>query len=238
MREPIDTYDSPHLDSMGKKGLVKYTASFVVTTVLLFVCAGRLDWPIAWAYTGVRLVFYAWAIIWGVLKDPDLINERSRRAPDMKNWDKIILVLFLLSAFGITIVGGLDAGRYGWSSVPFALQLIGLTAFAGALVIPNWAMMANHYHSAVVRIQHDRGHKVVSGGPYAYLRHPTYAGLIVSAIAGPISLGSLWALIPGIMMAIVFVVRTALEDATLKNELEGYSDYAGRVRYRLLPGVW
>jgi protein-S-isoprenylcysteine O-methyltransferase Ste14 len=223
---------------MGRKGLVKASAIVIFTTVLLFVCAGRINWPIAWAYTGVRLAIFSWAIIWGVLKDPDLINERSRRAPDMKKWDNILLILLFLSSFGITIVGGLDAGRYGWSSVPLIWQLIGLPTFAVALALPNWAMMANHFHSGVVRIQHDRGHTVVSDGPYAYVRHPTYAGIVVTSIAAPISLGSLWALVPGALMAITIIVRTALEDTTLRNELEGYSDYAGRVRYRLLPGVW
>jgi protein-S-isoprenylcysteine O-methyltransferase Ste14 len=156
----------------------------------------------------------------------------------MKSWDKIILVLLLISALGITIVGGLDAGRYGWSSAPLTLQVIALIALAGALALPNWAMMANHFHSGVVRIQHDRGHKVVSGGPYAYVRHPTYAGLVVTGFAAPIALGSLWALVPGALMAVTIIVRTSLEDTTLKNELEGYSDYARRVRYRLVPGVW
>nr|NIN68360.1 isoprenylcysteine carboxylmethyltransferase family protein [Anaerolineae bacterium]NIN98447.1 isoprenylcysteine carboxylmethyltransferase family protein [Anaerolineae bacterium] len=101
-----------------------------------------------------------------------------------------------------------------------------------------WAIASNAFFSQIVRIQKERGHRVATGGPYRFVRHPGYVGTILVGLAAPIMLGSLWALIPGGAVALLFILRTALEDQTLLGELEGYGTYAGRVRYRLLPGVW
>jgi protein-S-isoprenylcysteine O-methyltransferase Ste14 len=139
------------------------------------------------------------------------------------------------------IVAGLDFGR-GWTSsvwqVPLALQIAALILAALGYALGVWAMTANAYFSKIIRIQDDRGQTVATGGPYRYVRHPGYAGTVVFELMTPIMLGSLWALIPGVLTAILMVVRTALEDRTLQKELAGYQAYAKQTRYRLLPGVW
>jgi len=150
-------------------------------------------------------------------------------------------VLTSLTTFPILallIVAGLDE-RFGWSpELAVAIHLIGLAFIALGQGLFSWAMTSNLFFSTAVRIQMDRGQTVVSGGPYRYLRHPGYVGMIVSLFATALVFGSLWALIPAGLAAVLFVVRTALEDKVLLEELDGYQDYARQVRYRLLPGVW
>jgi protein-S-isoprenylcysteine O-methyltransferase Ste14 len=149
----------------------------------------------------------------------------------------------ILSFVGLTtiakyILAGLDV-RFEWTAqMPLTLQIAALVIAALGYALGTWAMAANAFFSKVVRIQEDRGHAVATGGPYRYVRHPGYTGTIASELATPIMLGSLWALIPGGLAALLFVIRTALEDRTLHEELDGYRDYARRVRYRLLPGIW
>jgi len=136
------------------------------------------------------------------------------------------------------VLAGLDAGRFRWAVAPLALQILGWlgAAFAGWIIFRTVAV--NTYLSRTVRIQDDRGQKVIDTGPCARVRHPMYTGIILLMISIPLLLGSLWALIPGSLTGVLFILRTTLEDRTLRKELAGYSEYAGRVRYRLLPGVW
>ena len=140
--------------------------------------------------------------------------------------------------FALLIVASLDSGRFGWSNVPLSVHIAGWAGLAVAFLFASWAMLSNTYASRTVRIQSDRGHQVVTTGPYRYVRHPMYVGTIFFGVCTPLFLGSWWALVPGGLLAGLFVVRTALEDRTLREELPGYAEYAERVRYRLLPGVW
>ena len=136
------------------------------------------------------------------------------------------------------IVAGLDV-RYGWTGgIPLWLHIVTLVIAALGYALGTWAMAANAFFSQIVRIQDDRGHTVVTDGPYQFVRHPGYVGTIAFELATPIMLGSLWALIAGVLAALLLVVRTALEDRILHKELEGYAEYAQQTRYRLLPGVW
>jgi protein-S-isoprenylcysteine O-methyltransferase Ste14 len=173
--------------------------------------------------------------------NPDLIAERAQslEKEDVKGWDRpILFFLLLIGPLAMMIVAGVDE-RFGWSpQIPLALKLVALAIMVMGYVVGTWAMAVNRYFSAVVRIQKDRGQTVVTDGPYRFVRHPAYATGIVSFILTPILLGSLWALIPSSLVAVVTVARTALEDKTLLEELDGYQEYAQQVRYRLLPGVW
>jgi protein-S-isoprenylcysteine O-methyltransferase Ste14 len=136
------------------------------------------------------------------------------------------------------IVAGLDL-RFGWSPrLPLAVQIAALALVIVGFLLGTWAMAVNRFFSAIVRIQEDRGHTVVTAGPYRYVRHPSYTGGILASLATALALSSLWALIPGGAVALVTIVRTALEDRTLQEELAGYKDYAQKVRYRLVPGIW
>jgi protein-S-isoprenylcysteine O-methyltransferase Ste14 len=202
----------------------------------LFIAAGRLDWPMAWIYTGISIVD---AILLLVVVSPELMQERTHPKTDAKAWDRVFARLTGPSGSTvILVVAGLDK-RFGWSAlVPLAVQFVGLAAFVLGMGLMTWAMAVNNYFSLVVRIQKDRGHTVVSGGPYRYVRHPGYVGGIMFQLGTPLLLGSLWALIPAGLTALLLVVRTALEDRTLLNELEGYREYAQQTRYRLLPGAW
>jgi protein-S-isoprenylcysteine O-methyltransferase Ste14 len=166
------------------------------------------------------------------------MEERRRIARDAKSWDKAIIGTHTALLFTMLVVAGLDASRFGWSSTPAILRVPAWLGLAVATVLVWWSLASNPFASRSVRIQEERGHRVATSGPYRYVRHPMYVGVIVCAFCIPVVLGSWWSLIPGALLAILFVVRTALEDRTLKEELEGYREYAKRVRYRLLPPVW
>lgn len=208
--------------------------------VLLFVPAGRLDWVEAWAfifaYTAF-LAFYAW---WGLKRDPEQLHERGRahKADNVKPWDRTILAAYTVLLPLTPIVAGLDAGRYRWSTVPpYVKGLAWLGLFlAGTLVF--WALTANTYLSRMARIQDDRGQVAITTGPYRFVRHPMYLGIIVLFLCMPVALGSWWALLPSIVIGFLFVLRTAKEDRMLRDELPGYVEYTRRVRYRLAPGIW
>jgi protein-S-isoprenylcysteine O-methyltransferase Ste14 len=173
-----------------------------------------------------------------ILRDPELAKERAQPPTDTKKWDRTLTNLANLPIFLILPLGGLDR-RYGWSPlVTVIAQVAALIGLALALTLVGWAMMSNRFFSALVRIQVDRGHRVVSGGPYCYVRHPGYLGMMVMPLAAALALGSLWGMGCGAIAACLYVVRTALEDRTLHEELPGYREYARRVRYRLMPWIW
>jgi protein-S-isoprenylcysteine O-methyltransferase Ste14 len=203
---------------------------------ILFISAGRWDWLMAWVYTLVSAVD---ACLLVMVVSPDLMKERAHPKADAKAWDRVLARLTgPLGSTAMLIVAGLNV-RFGWPpQVPFAWQAAGLAVFVLGMGLMTWAMIVNNFFSLVVRIQKDRGHTVVSSGPYAYVRHPGYVGGILFQLATPVMLGTLWALVPAGLAACCILVRTALEDKTLQAELDGYKDYAARVHYRLLPGVW
>ncbi|HUV93795.1 MAG TPA: isoprenylcysteine carboxylmethyltransferase family protein [Anaerolineae bacterium] len=229
---------APSLDRSGVKRIVQVLATGILLGVVLFASAGRLDWPMAWVYVGLYFVgVLANGIVLG-RRSPELINERGRGLRGTKSWDKVWVAISAPLPLIMLAVAGLDAGRFGWSLMPLPLAVAGLVTLVLAYAIFAWAMAANAYFSTTVRIQEDRGHRVVSSGPYRFVRHPGYVGMVLMYLGAPVMLGSWWALIPGGLNGVAFIVRTALEDRTLQRELPGYSDYAGRVRYRLLPGIW
>ena len=219
-----------------KRAYVRLPIFFIVIAAALFISAGRLDWWTAWIYLGVMIVHMVITII---LIDPDLIEERTKIKKDAKKWDKILVPLMVwVGPLGALIVAGLDM-RHGWTQ-PLSLtpQILGIVLIVSGNALGEWAMVKNRFFSAVVRIQKDRGHRVITDGPYHYIRHPGYVAGITGALGTPLLLGSLWAYIPMGFMFVIVVIRTALEDRTLHNELEGYREYALRTRYRLFPGLW
>jgi protein-S-isoprenylcysteine O-methyltransferase Ste14 len=170
--------------------------------------------------------------------NPDLLAERLGARKGGKLWDTVIMSIAGLSELARLIVAGLDQ-RYGWTGAfPFAAQIAALLVCALGYALGVWAAASNAFFSQIVRIQTERGHTVATGGPYKYVRHPGYVGVILHELATPVLLGSWWALILGGLNAILLVVRTALEHRTLQAELPGYADYARQVRNRLLPGIW
>ena len=218
--------------------LLRLMAFVLVLAAILFIAAGRWDWVMGWIYVAM----YACVTVIAVLVvplDPDLIAERTQIKEGVKEWDKRITVVgSVLYPLAILIVAGLDA-RFGWSPhVPLALQLAALLVAAVGNLLSIWATAVNRFYGRFVRIQKERGHSVISDGPYRIIRHPGYLGQIIFSLASALALGSLWAFIPCGLFALLLVVRTALEDRTLQDELEGYKAYTRRVRYRLIPYIW
>jgi protein-S-isoprenylcysteine O-methyltransferase Ste14 len=169
----------------------------------------------------------------------DLLKERLKPGPGMKSWDKVFWVFNFLLYFAVIIIGPLDAGRFMLSpELPISIYIISYVAHVVGYWLILWAMWTNNFFSSVVRIQKDRGQKVIQSGPYRIVRHPGYVATFLIAPSTAIILGSLWALIPAILWVIAIIIRTALEDKTLQKELEGYKEYAKKVRYRLIPGIW
>jgi protein-S-isoprenylcysteine O-methyltransferase Ste14 len=214
-------------------------ALFVAIT--LFGAAGRLDWVMGWIYLAAVIVTAVASRILMARANPDLVAERARFAdkPDVKGWDRLLMPFVgIVGPFAIWVIAGLNE-RFLWPpEMPLWLQIGGVAVLAFGCVFSTWAMVANRFFSAVVRIQVDRGHRVVSDGPYRYVRHPGYTGSAAAWLGAALMLASWWALVPAALVTLALVVRTALEDRTLQVELNGYGEYAGRVRYRLLPGVW
>jgi len=138
----------------------------------------------------------------------------------------------------IPVIAGLDVGRFLWSSLDIYFAVVGLVLFIVNTVLINWAMLANPYFEPTVRIQKDRGHRVISSGPYKIVRHPGYLAGILYTLSIPLIIGSLYTFIPVGIYVLLIVVRTLLEDRTLQRELNGYSEYSKKVKYRLLPWLW
>jgi protein-S-isoprenylcysteine O-methyltransferase Ste14 len=219
---------------------IKTIISLVIFAVVLFVPAGRVDWLAGWALLGGFIIAVGLLAVWMGRRDPALMAERQNaaKAENVKNWDQVIMTVYSGLLLVLLVVASVDAGGMGWSRVPLVVRVIGWLGLGVALVIV-WRVMAeNTYLSERVRIQEERGHQVVTTGPYQVVRHPMYVGIIIAVLSVPLALGSWWALLPAAFIVILFIVRTALEDRTLMEELPGYQEYAQQVGYRLLPGIW
>lgn len=211
----------------------------VLSFILLIIWgAGRLDYWQGWVFFGIMMTG-AITISYLFRNKKDLIKERSKPGPGMKWWDKIFWVFHVLSYFGLFIIGILDGGRYLWTeNIPIYVYVIAYIIFLSSYVLIVWAMYVNAFFSSVVRIQKDRGQKVCQDGPYKYVRHPGYTGVLFIFPSMAIVLGSYWALIPGFVGTIAIIIRTILEDKTLQKELEGYKEYTKKTKYRLIPYIW
>ncbi len=205
---------------------------------LFFVPAGTLKWTEAWILIVFYLVSISGVVFWLKKNDPELLKERSQRKKNVKTWDRIFIFVYIFFLMIMLCLTGLDAVRFQWSHVPLFLKIIGFLGFIPGFILGFWAMRENTYLSDTVRIQEDRGHKVCKTGPYRYVRHPMYIGVIIAMLCFPFALGSYYALIPALIIVILFVFRTALEDKTLQKELSGYKEYTETVQFKLIPGVW
>jgi protein-S-isoprenylcysteine O-methyltransferase Ste14 len=216
----------------------KATTAVFLLLVLLFGPAGTLRWIEAWLYIILYLIAVAAILLWMKKKSPELLKERMSTKKDAKSWDKKIILAYTLLLMIMLAVAGLDAVRFRWSRVPLSLKIIGFSGFVPAFLLVFWTMTQNPYLSELVRIQKDRDHHVCTTGPYRYVRHPMYVGVILLILFLPFALGSFYALIPGLMITLLFILRTFLEDKTLQAELPGYKEYAHKVRYKLIPRIW
>jgi len=222
------------------KWIFQAASGLVAYGLILFLAAGTVDWIWGWAQLIVLAAFLAAHPLLLVPINPELLAERETgfRGEGVKTWDKWIGRLAAGTVLPLWVVAGLDV-RFHWTGeVPIAFHVGGLLVNILGYALFLWAMVSNAFFSEGVRIQQERGHTVATGGPYGYVRHPGYAGAIVAGIATPFLLGSLWGLIPAVISAALYVVRTGLEDKTLMEELPGYPEYAQQTRCRLFPGLW
>jgi protein-S-isoprenylcysteine O-methyltransferase Ste14 len=224
--------------NLAIRRLAAVTLMFATLAAALVLPSGRLDWWEAWLFLGVYYLVAVASMVEMLHRDPALAAERGRLRPEARRWDQIIVALNSLLTVGLYVVIGLDAGRYGWSHVPIAVRLFALLGLLPAFGLPTWASRTNTYLAGLVSIQEDRGHQAVTQGPYRFVRHPMYLGMIFYDLCVPLLLGSWWGLLVGAAMIVLVLVRTALEDRTLRAGLPGYKAYAERVRFRLIPGVW
>jgi protein-S-isoprenylcysteine O-methyltransferase Ste14 len=224
---------------MKLKLILKCAGYACAVAAILFVSSGNPGWVAAWAFVAVMAALAASSVLMLATKDPELLAERSAFHKNTKAWDKVLAPMVALVGPAATwIVAGLDE-RYAWSRpVPTTVYATGFVLIVLGSAVILWAMMSNRFFSTVVRIQDDRGHSVACAGPYQHVRHPGYVGMIAYFLGTPLALGSWYALAPALLTIGATVLRTSLEDRTLLAELPGYREYASRVRYRLVLGMW
>jgi protein-S-isoprenylcysteine O-methyltransferase Ste14 len=229
----------PRLNNDGIKYLLAPFQWTILMGVGFFLAAGQLNILRAWLALGIH---FLGAIAGAILMwkfAPELANRRASIQKGTKGWDKLILAIyFLLVLLVIPIVAGLDVGRYQWSQLSISYAIIGIVLYLGFFLLFYWAMLTNKHFEGSSRIQNDQAHRVIMNGPYDLVRHPGYVAMIFASLADSFIIGSLYSLIPGIFAVIVTIIRTILEDRMLQSELEGYSRYAQKIKYRLIPGIW
>jgi len=214
---------------------------FILLVPLLpLLISGRWSWWEAWTYAAIAILGFAVSRALAARRNPGLLAERARflRHEDAQPWDRIMAPLLgIIGALAIVVIG-MDE-LLGWSpAFSMPVKIVGLTLLLMGYVLGAYALIENRFFSGMVRLQTDRNHQVVTGGPYRWVRHPGYAGALISYIGTPFLLDSSWAFVPTALLMIVLIVRTRLEDRFLHANLDGYREFASRVRYRLLPWVW
>jgi protein-S-isoprenylcysteine O-methyltransferase Ste14 len=227
---------------LNKDGVKYLLAPFrwtILMTVVFFIAAGRLDLSRAWLAFGIH---FSGAVAGAILMwafAPGLANQRASVKKGTKSWDKVVLaVYFLLVLLVIPLIAGLDVGRYQWSQLGINSAVFGIMLYLAFFLLFYWAMLVNEHFEGSSRIQHDRAHSVITNGPYRLVRHPGYVAMMFASLADPFIIGSFYSLVPAVLAVIVTILRTFLEDRMLQNELEGYSTYAHKIKYRLIPGIW
>ncbi len=220
---------------------IRLVAVYLLIPLVLLICGGDIGWWQAWLYSIMIIAAGIGGRIWAERRHPG-VTARRQDAANLRNakaWDKLLAPLMAISiVYPLVIVAGLDH-RYGWSPpFPLWLNAVGFVLIAAGYAFGSWALAENRFFFAMTIIRTDLGHRVCDTGPYRFVRHPGYAGNIFPLFGIVLGLGSLWALLPAVAALLITVLRTALEDRTLHQELQGYRDYAQRVRYRLVPGVY
>jgi protein-S-isoprenylcysteine O-methyltransferase Ste14 len=225
----------------SKRQVIASVFYLLIYVFTLFLLAGDWHWREGWIFSAVFCVASFAVVIYLYVMDPALLNERfgSPLQKTQKSWDKLLLVFFFLGFLGWYIVMPLDGRRFHWSpEFPTWLKAIGLVLFVLAFLLLFGALKENTFAAPVIKMQKERGQKVISTGLYGFVRHPMYTGGLLLLISGPLLLGSLYGLVLGLLLSITLAVRSIGEEAMLKQELDGYIDYAKRVKWRLIPFVF
>jgi len=230
-------------ESLGRgalfvQGLIWLGALILFLAAVLFLASGDPGWTMGWVLIGLLAVSALVNLPVLILINPEVVEERLGRRAGARRWDRVLVFAMGALYLAALVVAGLQHRSVTAPQVSLALQIFASFVFALGNALFLWALAVNKFFSKMVCIQHERGHRVVTAGPYRYVRHPGYVGWILMGMTPPLILGSLWATIPVAPAVCLIVLRTWLEDRTLQKELEGYSDYSRRVRQRLLPRIW
>jgi len=204
--------------------------------IIMFLPAGDIRWAKGWLMIVVFVVLTTPSMVYMWRVNPEIFAARRRIQPGTKGWDKVLLMVLFPMMLAIYPVAALDDGRFHWSRVPLWLVVVGYVLLTTSWCLFMWVESVNTFAEPGVRVHAEQ--KVIDTGPYAIVRHPMYMGVPAFSVGTALALGSCWALVPAALLLPLLVARTAMEDRTLREELAGYKQYASRVRYRLLPGVW
>ncbi len=237
--DPLNRQNQP---KAGARAWLSLTVRMALFPVAFLWPAGTWRWWEAWAVIGIWIAYAVGTTVFLSRHDPALLAERMKASPaqaGQKAWDKVVMLLIFIAGLGLFIVPGFDVVRFGWSErLPVWVEILAMVVHLPCFIFTGWVMYENTYLSRVVKIANERGHQVITTGPYALVRHPLYSAVIVMVFAVPVALGSRFGLIPAALMGALVIVRTYFEDRTLHAELPGYPEYAEETRYRLIPGIW
>ena len=222
----------------GYKRIAEDAVWVVLQPVVLFASAGRMDVPRVWLLLAVSLgcLFVGGLVV--VWVSPEVIDQRGERKQGTKWWDKLFLLAYACTAFSLVVVAGLDVGRLKGPGMNGHVAALGVVTHVCAAALFAWAMVTNPHFEMTVRIQTERGHRVIATGPYEIVRHPGYVAGALLSVSVPLIVGSAHGLIPAGGIVFLYLVRAELEDRTLRRELDGFQAYADKVRYRMLPFAW
>jgi len=225
--------------SVAKQTAVSCLLLFV-HIIIFFTSAGHIDVPRAWAFFGITFVHSIVSIAVVHKLNPELIEQRLKvRRKGSKLWDEVLMRVINLTAICVApAVAGFDVGRFHWAQLSIYYVAVGVVLYILSSALMNWAMVVNPYFEQTVRIQEERGHKMITTGPYKIVRHPGYLAGVLWILTVPLIIGSVLAFVPAGIYVLLTIIRTSLEDRTLNRELSGYSEYAKKVKYRLFPGIW
>ena len=225
--------------AMSRTKAVIYAFSLPVSLLLLiFWPAGSLAWLPGWIFVALVVVAFGLSALAIAKVNPIIYRARSRFQPGTERWDLPLVGVILAAMIATIPVASLDAGRLHWSHVPIWVAVLGYVALLKGIAVTGWAQAVNPFFEPGVRLQEERHQRVIDTGPYRFVRHPGYSAALAMFLGMPLALQSWWGLVPAAIASILLVVRTAWEDRLLQDRLPGYRDYAGRVRARLVPGIW
>ena len=236
----MNTERKNHKTDIPVKSVILMLVFIVVIPILPLLISWHWNWWEAWVYAGINIIGFAISRMLAARRNPDILAERAKflQHEDAKPFDKILSPLVGLGGGLIPITAGFDE-LFGWSGeFNLTVKMISLALILAGYMLGSYALIANRYFSGMVRIQTDRDHHVITGGPYRWIRHPGYSGALLSYILTPFLLDSWWIFVPVVFLIVTLFIRTYLEDKTLQNELDGYAEYAKSVKYRLIPCVW
>ncbi len=236
-QEELRVRDTPDRPPVAR-ACVGILLSMGVWGGLLFGAAGTLTWTRAWIHLGLWIVTMVTNLVILLRSNPALLAVRMKSRTVERKFDKVIVYCLQSVTLAIPILAGLDAVRYQWALLPLWAAGLGAILHVAGDVFILWSMIVNPFLEGAVRIQSERGHRVIATGPYAIVRHPMYVGIILALAGIPLLLGSSWAFVPAGVVALLFVIRTVFEDRMLREELPGYEAYVLKTPHRLIPGVW